>query len=90
MSLEALWDAALVRPLTDTDKVAILSDWHMGNGGPNDDFKKNAASSSRPLKVTTNPGAGHWSSTATSRSTSGPVPKRSAGRGPRFSPSSTA
>lgn len=42
MSLDALWDNAPVRPLTDQDKVAILSDWHMGNGGPNDDFKKNA------------------------------------------------
>jgi UDP-2,3-diacylglucosamine pyrophosphatase LpxH len=43
MSLEALWDAAPVRPLTDDSKVAILSDWHMGDGGPNDDFRKNAA-----------------------------------------------
>jgi len=43
VSLEALWAEAPVHPLTDHDKVAILSDWHMGDGGPNDDFKKNAA-----------------------------------------------
>jgi UDP-2,3-diacylglucosamine pyrophosphatase LpxH len=42
MSLQTLWDDAPIRPLTDSDKVAILSDWHMGDGGPNDDFKKNA------------------------------------------------
>jgi len=42
MTLDELWDAAPVRPLGPDDKVAILSDWHMGDGGANDDFKKNA------------------------------------------------
>lgn len=42
-ALEELWDKAPLRSLSDTDKVAILSDWHMGDGGPNDDFRKNAA-----------------------------------------------
>jgi predicted phosphodiesterase len=43
MSLDSLWDSAPVHPLTDHDKIAFFSDWHMGDGGPNDDFKKNAA-----------------------------------------------
>ena len=42
MTLDELWNAAPVRRLDENDKIAILSDWHMGDGGPNDDFKKNA------------------------------------------------
>lgn len=43
MTLPELWDSAPARALSDSDKIAILSDWHMGDGGPNDDFRKNAA-----------------------------------------------
>jgi len=43
VSLDRLWDEAPVRPLGPEEKIAILSDWHLGDGGPNDDFKKNAA-----------------------------------------------
>jgi len=43
MNIEELWASAPVKPLSENDRVVVLSDWHMGDGGPNDDFKKNAA-----------------------------------------------
>ncbi len=56
MTLEELWAAAPVRPIGYDDKIAILSDWHMGDGGPNDDFKKNAAAMLAALRDFYEPG----------------------------------
>jgi UDP-2,3-diacylglucosamine pyrophosphatase LpxH len=41
-TLKSVYDAALHLPLTDSTRLVIFSDLHMGNGGPRDDFQINA------------------------------------------------
>lgn len=41
-NLDAVFEAAPKRTLTDDSRIVIFSDLHMGNGGKNDDFRKNA------------------------------------------------
>jgi predicted phosphodiesterase len=42
-TLQKLLDDAPRVPLTEADRIVILSDLHLGDGGPRDDFRHNAA-----------------------------------------------
>jgi len=42
-TLQHLFDSAQRLPLTPADRIVIFSDFHLGDGGPYDDFRNNAA-----------------------------------------------
>ena len=42
-TLQRLLDNALRVPLSAADRIVILSDLHLGDGGPRDDFRQNAS-----------------------------------------------
>ncbi|MBN1998244.1 metallophosphoesterase [candidate division KSB1 bacterium] len=41
-NLSELYDSAPTIPLDEDEEWVIMSDWHLGNGGDRDDFKKNS------------------------------------------------